>query len=213
MVEGCDDALRAKLRAKSRWGGGKRDMRVLIAEDDPALGLFLQRGFESHGHRVKVVRDGYTAVEAYESESPDLTILDLNLPRKDGETALGEMRRLDEALPIMILTGRRDLECRVRCLEHGADDLMLKPFSFMELRARCAGLLRRTSCANVLLRAGDLELNRMDRTVTRAGQQVALTNKEFALLEFFLRNPETILRASEFQAVIHVIKHLQTILR
>src|SRR4051794_10175128 len=145
-------------------------MRMLIAEDDRALRLFLQRGLESDGHRVIAVEDGEQAVEAFRSEWPDLTILDLNLPRKDGECVLDEARRLDAELPILVLTGRQDLETRVRCLEHGADDLMLKPFSFAELRARCRALTRRKLHAKTLLRIRDLEVNRMDRSVKRGGQ-------------------------------------------
>jgi DNA-binding response OmpR family regulator len=172
-------------------------MRMLIAEDDRALRLFLQRGLESDGHRVIAVEDGEQAVEAFRSEWPDLTILDLNLPRKDGECVLDEARRLDAELPILVLTGRQDLETRVRCLEHGADDLMLKPFSFAELRARCRALTRRKLHAKTLLRIRDLEVNRMDRSVKRGGQSVTLTNTEFALLEQLMLNRGNCLSRSE----------------
>lgn len=158
-------------------------MRILIAEDDRALGVFLQRGFEAEGHRAQIVLDGVAAVEAFKEQCPDITILDLNLPKKDGERALDDMRELDADLPIVILTGRQDLQSRVRCLEHGADDLVLKPFSFVELHARCKALFRRSRYSNMLLRSGDLEVNRIDRSVRRGNQEVVLTNKEFALLE------------------------------
>jgi DNA-binding response OmpR family regulator len=158
-------------------------MRMLIADDDPALGVFLQRRFEAEGYRAQLVIDGATAVEAFRNECPDITILDLNLPKKDGECALQEMRDHDADLPILILTGRQDLQSRLRCLESGADDFMLKPFSFVELRARCKTLLRRRRCYNMLLRSGELEVNRMDRSVKRGSESVILTNKEFALLE------------------------------
>ena len=158
-------------------------MKILIAEDDPALGVFLKRGFEAEGYRAQVVRDGLAAVEAFGEQCPDLTILDLNLPKKDGECALDDMRELDPDLPILVLTGRQDLQSRVRCLERGADDLLLKPFSLVELLARCKALVRRTRCSNMLLRSGDLEVNRIDRSVRRGSQNVVLTNKEFALLE------------------------------
>ncbi|HEV2214696.1 MAG TPA: response regulator transcription factor, partial [Terracidiphilus sp.] len=161
-------------------------MRLLIAEDDKALGLFLKRGFEMEGHRVRVAEDGAAAVEAFREELPDLTILDLNLPIKDGEQVLAELRALDADLPVLILTARQDVDARVRCLDLGADDLMLKPFSLFELRARCRALLRRKREARLLLRAGDLEVNRLDHTATRAGQSIGLTNKEFALLEHLL---------------------------
>lgn len=158
-------------------------MRMLIADDDSALGTFLQRGFEAEGYQAQLVTDGAAAVEAFRDQCPEITILDLNLPKKDGECALHEMRNQDADLPILILTGRQDLQSRVRCLESGADDFVVKPFSFAELRARCKTLLRRNRCHNTLLRSGDLEVNRMDRSVKRGSESVVLTNKEFALLE------------------------------
>ena len=163
-------------------------MRLLIAEDDPALGVFLSRGLESDGHRVRLATDGAAALAAFREDLPDLTILDLNMPVKDGEQVLEELRLLDSNLPVLILTGRTELETRVRCLDLGADDLMSKPFSLHELRARCRALLRRKREARLVLRAGDLEIDRMERTVRRAGQPVSLTNKEFALLEQLLLN-------------------------
>lgn len=172
-------------------------MTVLIAEDDLALATFLKRAFEAEGHSVRIASDGSEAVEGFRGESPDLTILDLNLPKKDGESALVEMRQLDADRPILILTGRSDLQSRVRCLEHGADDLMLKPFSLVELQARCRTLLRRRNPVNVLLRAEDLEVDRMSRSVKRLGQSVNLTNKEFALLEQLMMHRGNCLSRSE----------------
>lgn len=163
-------------------------MRVLIAEDDLALGMFLSRGLEADGHRVCITRDGAAAVEAFRREMPDLTILDLNMPVKDGETVLEEVRLLDGELPVLVLTARQEVETRVRCLDHGADDLMTKPFSLHELRARCRALLRRKRETRLALRAGDLELDRLDHSARRAGRKIELTNKEFALLEHLLLN-------------------------
>lgn len=161
-------------------------MRVLIAEDDRALSMFLARGLESDGHRVRIVADGAEAVSAFVSELPDLTILDLNLPILDGEEALHQMRLGDAQLPILVLTGRTEMETRIRCLDLGADDLMVKPFSLHELRARCRALLRRKREAKLILRVGDLELDRLDHTVRRAGEPILLTNKEFGLLEHLM---------------------------
>lgn len=163
-------------------------MRILIAEDDKALGIFLKRGLESEGYRVRLAHDGAFALESFRNELPDLTILDLNLPIKDGEQVLAEMRRLDADLPVLILTARLEVDTRVRCLDLGADDLMLKPFSLHELRARCRALLRRKREARLLLRASDLEVNRLDHSASRAGESIALTNKEFSLLEHLLLN-------------------------
>lgn len=172
-------------------------MTVLIAEDDCALATFLRRVFEAEGDSVRVVSDGTAAIEAFRDECPDLTILDLNLPKKDGESALVEMRELDADRPILILTGRTDVQSRLRCLERGADDLMVKPFSLLELRARCRILMRRRTPANALLRADNLEVDRMSRSVKRFGQSITLTNKEFALLEQLLLHRGSCLSRSE----------------
>ena len=121
-------------------------------------------------HRVRVALDGGAAVEAFRADLPDLTILDLNLPVKDGEQVLEEMRTIDAELPVLVLTARQEVETRVSCLDKGADDLMTKPFSLHELRARCRALLRRKREARLTLRAGDLELDRMEHTARRAGE-------------------------------------------
>lgn len=163
-------------------------MRILIAEDDKALGLFLSRGLEADGHRVRLAHDGGRAVEAFRQDLPDLTILDLNMPVKDGEQVLDEVRLVDADLPVLVLTARQEVDTRVRCLDHGADDLMIKPFSLHELRARCRVLLRRKREAKLVLRAGDLEVDRMEHSAKRGGRSIELTNKEFALLEHLLMN-------------------------
>jgi len=150
--------------------------------------LFLSRGLEADGHRVRLAHDGGAAVEAFRQDKPDLTILDLNLPVKDGEQVLEEIRALDSDLPVLVLTARQEVETRIRCLDRGADDLMLKPFSLHELRARCRALLRRKRETRLQLRAGDLELDRMDHTARRGTQSIVLTNKEFSLLEHLMLN-------------------------
>jgi DNA-binding response OmpR family regulator len=164
------------------------EMRLLVAEDDRALGLFLTRGLEADGHRVRVVTDGALAAEAFRQDLPDLTILDLSLPVRDGEQVLEQIRLVDGDLPVLVLTARQEVETRVRCLDRGADDFMTKPFSLHELRARCRALLRRKREARLLLRIGDLELDRMEHSARRAGEPVSLTNKEFALLEHLVLN-------------------------
>ncbi|MGB6191660.1 MAG: response regulator transcription factor [Terracidiphilus sp.] len=163
-------------------------MRLLIAEDDKTLALFLRRGLEADGHRVSIADDGAAAVELVFEEPPDLLILDLNLPVKDGEQVLDEVRALNPDLGVLVLTGRQELETRVRCLDAGADDFVIKPFSLVELRARVRSLMRRMRGARLLLRAGDVELNRLDHSVARGGHAVELTNKEFALLEHLMLN-------------------------
>lgn len=167
---------------------GVATVRVLIAEDDRALGKFLMRRLETDGHRLFLAEDGSEALKAFKSELPDIVILDLNLPTLSGEMVLAEMKQVEPDLPVIVLTARRELEIRISCFELGADDLILKPFSFLELRARCLGLVRRRSNSRLCLQAGDLKMNRVDRSVTRGEQQLSLTNKEYTLLEALLLN-------------------------
>ncbi len=162
-------------------------MRVLIVEDDVALGLFLQKGLTLEGHDVSWVGDGEAALVHAEQHRPDLMVLDLSLPRKDGTEVLAELSGRFDEMAVLVLTGRSQVEERVKCLNLGADDCLLKPFSFHELTARCRALLRRREhYADPTLRHGDVALNRMERRVTRNGRLVELTVKEFALLEFLM---------------------------
>ena len=162
-------------------------MRVLIVEDDAALGLFLQKGLKLEGHDVTWVGDGEAGLRHAEEHRPDLMVLDLSMPRKDGTEVLEEMRGRFSDMAVLVLTGRSQVEERVKCLNLGADDCLLKPFSFHELTARCRALLRRREqFADPVIRHGGVELNRMDRRVTRGGRLVELTVKEFSLLEFLM---------------------------
>ena len=163
-------------------------MRFLVVDDDRALGRFLARGIEAEGHHVRLAGDGQAAVDSFLEQTPDLTILDLNLPRRDGVEVPRFLRSITADSPILILTARSDMETRVKCLDIGADDYMLKPFALAELHARCRALLRRRRDPNLILRQRDLEVNRVERSVSRDGQPVLLTNKEFALLEYLLLN-------------------------
>lgn len=178
-------------------------MQVLIVEDDAALGLFLQKGLKLEGHQVEWVGDGETALERMRERRPDLVVLDLSLPNRDGLEVLQEMQGHFDDTAILVLTGRSMLEDRVKCLNLGADDCMLKPFSFHELTARCRALLRRRErFADPVLRHGDVELNRMERRVTRNGVAVELTGKEFSLLEYLIQRKERCCtRAELLQAV------------
>ncbi len=160
-------------------------MRMLIAEDDRALGSFLSRGLEADGHEVTMATDGEMAIAAVKKCLPEMAVLDLNLPRRDGTEVLEFFRSLTQDLPILILSARQEPETRLRCLEMGADDFMQKPFSFAELRARCRALMRRRA-PRLVLREGDLEMRRVERSVTRRGEAVTLTSKEYALLEYLM---------------------------
>jgi DNA-binding response OmpR family regulator len=163
-------------------------MRVLVVEDDRALGMFLQKGLKLDGHVVDWVGDGDAALARAELLPPKLMVLDLGLPQRDGTEVLAAMRQRFPETSILILTGRGSLEERVHCLDIGADDFLLKPFSLQELVARCRALLRRRELfGSSLLRFGALEMDRMSRRVRRDGVNVELTAKEFALLEFLLK--------------------------
>jgi DNA-binding response OmpR family regulator len=162
-------------------------MKILVVEDDRALGLFLQKGFRSEGHSVDWVGDGDAALEHATENQPDLMVLDLSLPYRDGVEVLAELQNRFARTSVMVLTGRNLVEERVKCLNLGADDCLLKPFSLHELTARCRAILRRkTQFSSPMLRHGAVEMNRMERSVRRDGVEVELTGKEFALLEFML---------------------------
>jgi DNA-binding response OmpR family regulator len=162
-------------------------MRVLIVEDDAALGLFLRKGLQLEGHDVEWLGDGQAAMDRLAMRRPDLLVLDLGLPKRDGLEVLESLAGRFESMAVLVLTGRNDVEIRVKCLNLGADDCMLKPFSFHEMQARCRALLRRREqYADPVLRQGGIELHRMERKVTRDGRPIDLTVKEFALLEFLL---------------------------
>lgn len=162
-------------------------MRILIVEDDVSLGLFLQKGLKLEGHEVAWVGDGVAALEHADEHVVDLMVLDLGLPKMDGMGVLEKISERHSGTAVLVLTGRNIVEERVRCLDLGADDCVVKPFSFYELTARCKALLRRRarSSGSVLVYA-DLLVDRMERTVARDGQTVELTAKEFGLLEHLL---------------------------
>ena len=162
-------------------------MRVLVVEDDRALGAFLKSGLEMEGHRVEWVEDGEAALAQAAATHPELVLLDLSLPKLDGLQVLEEMRARKDDASVLVLTGRNRPDVQVQCLNMGADDCMRKPFSYFELAARCRALLRRREqFANSVLHHGDLELHRIEHTVTRGGRAIDLTTKEFSLLEFLM---------------------------
>jgi DNA-binding response OmpR family regulator len=163
-------------------------MRVLVVEDDRALGLFMQKRLILEGHDVGWVCDGDAALADAALHPPDLMVLDLGLPHRDGTEVLKAMRRDFEGTAVLVLSGRSQVAERVRCLDLGADDFVLKPFSFHELLARCRGLLRRRDrFADPVLRFGGVELDRLQRTVRYEGVAIDLTVREFRLLEFLMQ--------------------------
>jgi two-component system, OmpR family, copper resistance phosphate regulon response regulator CusR len=164
-------------------------MRILIAEDDAALATFVRKGLESEHYAVDVSGDGEQARALASEFDFDLVVLDLNLPRLDGVSILRYLRTKKSDMPVLILTARGRIEDRVQCLDIGADDYMVKPFSFSELSARIRALLRRSHTpSQAVLTVDDLKLDRVERRVERAGKRIELTSKEFALLEYLMRN-------------------------
>ncbi len=164
-------------------------MRILVVEDDAPLASFVRKGLEAEHYAVDVAPDGELArLMAVESEY-DLLILDLNLPKLDGISVLNSVRPKKPSLPVLVLTARSRVEDRVLSLDTGADDCLIKPFSFTELSARVRALLRRgPRTIEAVLRVADLELDRVERKVERGGKRIELTSKEFALLEYLMRN-------------------------
>jgi two-component system copper resistance phosphate regulon response regulator CusR len=164
-------------------------MRILMAEDDAALASFVKKGLESEHYAVDVSGDGEQSRAMASEFDYDLVMLDLNLPRLDGVSVLRAVRIRKPSMPILVLTGRNRVEDRVQCLDLGADDYVTKPFSFTELSARIRALLRRCHLpAESVLKVDDLKLDRVERRVERAGRRIELTSKEFALLEYMMRN-------------------------
>lgn len=164
-------------------------MRILVAEDDRPVASFLKKGLEAEHYAVDVAPDGQEALYMAEEYDYDLLVLDLILPRMDGLQVLRQIRTNKQPLPVLVLTGRSCVEDRVKGLDLGADDYLVKPFAFRELSARVRALLRRGNRPPELsLQVEDLEMNRVDRTVRRGERKIELTPKEFALLEYLMRN-------------------------
>ena len=164
-------------------------MRILVAEDDRPVASFLKKGLEAEHYAVDVAPDGQEALYMAEECDYDLMVLDLILPRMDGLQVLSQIRTKKQLLPVLVLTGRSRVEDRVKGLDLGADDYLVKPFAFRELSARVRALLRRGNRPPELsLQVEDLEMNRVDRTVRRGERRIELTPKEFTLLEYLMRN-------------------------
>ncbi|MEW6252596.1 MAG: response regulator transcription factor [Planctomycetota bacterium] len=165
-------------------------MRILLVEDDRLLGDGLAAGLNQAGYAVEWLRDGEAAVAALSAESFAAVVLDLGLPRRDGLSVLQWLRGRHDATPVLILTARDQLEDKVRGLDLGADDYVLKPFDLDEIAARLRALVRRAhGRPEPVLTLGEIELNPAARTVSRAGVLVELTPREFGLLHLLLQKP------------------------
>jgi DNA-binding response OmpR family regulator len=190
-------------------------MRILVVEDDPQLGPALKERLESQHYAADLLTEGTQGVVAALAVPYDLLIVDVLLPGLDGFALCRELRARRSATPILLLTALGEIEQRITGLDAGADDYLCKPFAFGELDARVRALLRRSSAdKSPLLSAGDLTLDPRTHSVQRAGRQISLTSKEFALLEYFLRHPGHVL--SRAQLVEHVwdfeAEHLSNVL-
>ncbi|TXT27555.1 MAG: two-component system OmpR family copper resistance phosphate regulon response regulator CusR [Rhodocyclaceae bacterium] len=174
-------------------------MKILVVEDEPKTGDYLRQGLSEAGYIADLVRDGIDGLHAGLSEAYDLAILDVMLPGMNGWQILQGIRRSGKEIPILFLTACDQIDDRVKGLELGADDYLVKPFAFAELLARVRTLLRRGGKGGKdsdHLRAADLEIDLMARRASRSGQRINLTAKEFALLELLLRRQGEVLPRS-----------------
>lgn len=179
-------------------------MRVLLVEDDELLGSAVQAGLEQSGYTVDWLRSGRQAASALRDEEPDLLVLDLGLPDRDGLTVLRELRAADSSLPVLILTARDTVEDRIAGLDVGADDYLVKPFDLGELTARLRAIARRRSGrATPTIRYGDLLFDPASRTVTVDGENLVLSAKAIAILEALLERPGIPLSRERLEQILY----------
>jgi two-component system OmpR family response regulator len=166
-------------------------MRLLVVEDDAKIASFVSKGLEQAGFAVDHAANGEDGLHLALSEAYDAAIIDLMLPKLDGLSLIAELRRNQISTPVIILSARRTVADRVKGLQTGSDDYLVKPFSFSELLARVQALIRRTSGAAhpTRLTAGDLAMDLLTREVIRGGARIDLQPREFALLEYLMRQP------------------------
>lgn len=172
-------------------------MKILVVEDELKTGNYLQQGLTEAGFVVDLARNGVDGLHQARTESYDLVILDVMLPGLDGWGVLRAMREEGRSMPVLFLTAKGQVEDRVKGLEQGADDYLVKPFAFAELLARVRTLLRRGRVSEPeVLRVADIELDLLRRRVHRAGKRIDLTAKEFLLLELLMRRHDEVLPRS-----------------
>ena len=165
-------------------------MRILVVEDDRKVANFIQSGLAEEGYAVDVLYEGSHAGEQANACDYDAVVLDLMLPGRSGFQVLRDIRARKGALPILILTAKDTVQERVAGLDGGADDYMVKPFALAELSARLRAVMRRGAARENVLRVADLEMDTVRRVVRRAGKTIDLKPKEYALLEFLVRNSD-----------------------
>jgi len=164
-------------------------MRILLVEDDPKIAGFVRKGMEEAGFALDQADNGEDGLHLALSEPYDLAVIDIMLPKMDGLELIAELRRQKKEVPVIILSAKRSVADRVKGLQTGSDDYLVKPFAFAELLARVQALLRRSSGAAspTRLEAGELVMDLLTREVFRAGKRIDLQAREFALLEYLLR--------------------------
>jgi two-component system, OmpR family, response regulator len=180
----------AVSRCRMRPAGGRDPMRVLVVEDDQKIASFVTKGFQQAGFTVDQADDGEKGLELALSEPYAVLVVDVMLPGRDGLSLIQSLRRQKVGTPVIILSAKRSVDDRVTGLQRGGDDYLTKPFAFAELLARVHALVRRSSGASEPTRlvAGELILDLLTRDVTRAGRRLELQPREFALLEYLMRN-------------------------
>jgi DNA-binding response OmpR family regulator len=173
-------------------------MRVLVIEDNPKMAAAIQKGLREHGFAVDVSNTGFEGEELAATGSHDVVLLDLMLPDRDGVDVCRNLRRRGVDVKIIMLTALGHTQDKIQGLDAGADDYLVKPFEFEELLARIRALLRRGDASESRhLRCDDLELDLYTRVANRAQRSIELSNKEFALLEYFMRNPNRVLSRTQ----------------
>lgn len=173
-------------------------MRVLVVEDDLDLINLLEEGLTMYGYAVDKASDGDQAIEMAYIENYDIVILDINLPKKDGFEVLDEIRKFNQEVNIIMLTARSDIDDRVKGLDFGANDYMVKPFDLKELDARMRALLRRKSVTeSTILEAGNMKFDTASREAFVDGQKINLTQKETGILEYLFLNKERFVSSEE----------------
>ena len=169
-------------------------MRILVVEDEKKVASFIKKGLEEEHYAVDIAFDGEEGLVLAQINEYDLILLDIMLPKLDGIEVLRQIRHNGSSVPILMLTAKDSVEDIISGLDSGSDDYLTKPFSFAELLARIRALLRRKVKEKTdLLTIGDLSLSISTHRVTRGGREIELTSKEYALLEYFMRNPNRIL--------------------
>jgi len=178
-------------------------MKILLIEDEPAIARMIERGLAPHGFDLIAVESGEDPEVEISIDLVDLALLDIHLPGRDGISVLADIRRFRRDLPVIMLTALDDLPTKVSALNGGADDYMTKPFAFEELIARMRAITRRVDQrSSSSIEFGDLRIDLLSHRVSRLGQIIELSRREFALLEYFARNPGRVLSRQQILTAV-----------